>query len=221
MKKIKVLQNITSVGVVAVIRADTPEVAVKMSEACIAGGLNNIEVTFTTPHADQAIEELVDRFAGRAVIGAGTVLDPLTARIAIMAGAEFVVSPSFEVKTAKMCNLYGIPYMPGCMTLNEMKDALKLGVDVLKLFPGSAFGPDFVKAVKGPMPHVNIMPTGGVDLNNMEQWINNGCIAVGIGGNLTAPAKEGRYDLVTELAAKYVTKFQEVTQQNTHSSLAK
>ncbi|MEK4508015.1 bifunctional 2-keto-4-hydroxyglutarate aldolase/2-keto-3-deoxy-6-phosphogluconate aldolase [Paenibacillus sp. FSL K6-2524] len=210
MKKIKVLHNISSIGVVAVIRADTPEAAVKMSEACIAGGLNNIEVTFTTPHADQAIAELVSKFGGQAVIGAGTVLDPLTARIAILAGAEFIVSPSFEEETAKMCNLYSIPYMPGCMTLSEMKEALKLGVDVLKLFPGSAFGPDFVKAVKGPMPHVNIMPTGGVDLDNMEQWIANGCIAVGIGGNLTAPAKDGRYDLVTKLADQYVTKFREI-----------
>jgi len=210
MKKIKVLQNVASVGVVAVIRADNAEEAVKMSVACIEGGLNNIEVTFTTPDADVAIKKLVADYGDRAVIGAGTVLDPLTARIAILAGAEFVVSPSFEEDTAKMCNLYGIPYMPGCMTLSEMKEALKLGVDVLKLFPGSAFGPDYVKAVKGPMPHVNIMPTGGVDLNNMDKWIANGCIAVGIGGNLTAPAKEGRYDLITELAAKYVAKFKEI-----------
>ncbi|WP_410514403.1 bifunctional 2-keto-4-hydroxyglutarate aldolase/2-keto-3-deoxy-6-phosphogluconate aldolase [Paenibacillus sp. BR2-3] len=210
MKKIKVLQNVASVGVVAVIRADNSEDAFKMSVACVEGGLNNIEVTFTTPDADVAIKKLVAEYGDRAVIGAGTVLDPLTARIAILAGAEFVVSPSFEEDTAKMCNLYGIPYMPGCMTLSEMKEALKLGVDVLKLFPGSAFGPDYVKAVKGPMPHVNIMPTGGVDLNNMDKWIANGCIAVGIGGNLTAPAKEGRYDLITELAAKYVAKFKEI-----------
>lgn len=213
MKKIKVLQNIADLGVVAVIRADNADDAVKMSEACIEGGLANIEVTFTTPGADQAIQRLVETYGDRAVIGAGTVLDPLTARIAILAGAEFVVSPSFEEETAKMCNLYCIPYMPGCMTLGEMKEALKLGVDVLKLFPGSAFGPDFVKAVKGPMPHVNIMPTGGVDLNNIDKWINNGCIAVGIGGNLTAPAKEGRYDKITELAAQYVAKCKEVRQK--------
>ncbi|OBZ19193.1 bifunctional 2-keto-4-hydroxyglutarate aldolase/2-keto-3-deoxy-6-phosphogluconate aldolase [Bacillus sp. FJAT-27264] len=210
MKKIKVLQNMASVGVVAVIRADHPEDAYKMSAACIDGGLNNIEVTFTTPSADVAIKRLVEEYGDRAVIGAGTVLDPLTARIAILAGAEFVVSPSFEEETAKMCNLYSIPYMPGCMTLNEMKEALKLGADVLKLFPGSAFGPDYIKAVKGPMPYVNIMPTGGVDLNNMDKWIKGGSLAVGIGGNLTAPAKEGRYDLITELAAEYVAKFKEI-----------
>lgn len=210
MKKIKVLQNITALGVVAVIRGDDAESAYQMSKACIEGGLNNIEVTFTTPDADQVIKRLVKEYGEEAVIGAGTVLDPITARIAILAGAEFVVSPSFDEETGKLCNLYSIPYMPGCMTLNEMKEALKIGVDVLKLFPGNHFDPGFIKAVKGPMPHVNIMPTGGVDLDNMEQWVRSGCVAVGIGGNLTAPAKEGRYDLITELAAKYVAKFREI-----------
>lgn len=210
MKKIKVLQNITELGVVAVIRGDDAESAYQMSKACIEGGLNNIEVTFTTPDADEVIKRLIKEYGGQAVIGAGTVLDPITARIAILAGAEFVVSPSFDEETGKLCNLYNIPYMPGCMTLNEMKEALKLGVDVLKLFPGNNFNPGYIKAVKGPMPHVNIMPTGGVDLDNMEQWVRSGCIAVGIGGNLTAPAKEGRYDLIAELAAKYVAKFREI-----------
>lgn len=207
MKKLKVLGNLNECGVVAVIRGGDAEEAYKMSAACIEGGLTNIEVTFTTPGAEEAIRRLAAEFGERAVIGAGTVLDPVTARIAILAGAEFVVSPSFDKETAEMCNLYGIPYMPGILTLVEIKEALKLGVDVLKLFPGSAFGPDFVKAVKGPMPHVSIMPTGGVDLNNMEQWLKAGCIAVGVGGNLTAPAKQGDFGKITELAAAYVAKY--------------
>lgn len=210
MQKMNVLQRLTTNGVVAVIRANSAKEAILMSEACIQGGLSNIEVTFTTPQAEQAIQELSSKYKDSAVIGAGTVLDPLTARIAILAGAAFVVSPSFDVETAKICNLYSISYMPGCLTLGEMKEALKYGVDILKLFPGSAFGPEFIKAVKGPMPHANVMPTGGVDLDNMEQWIKNGAIAVGIGGNLTAPAKEGRYDLITELATKYVDKFKQL-----------
>ncbi|MDO3408416.1 bifunctional 2-keto-4-hydroxyglutarate aldolase/2-keto-3-deoxy-6-phosphogluconate aldolase [Saccharibacillus sp. CPCC 101409] len=212
MKKLKVLGSLQTCGVVAVIRADNAEDAYKMSAACIEGGLTNIEVTFTTPGAEHAIRDLAAEYGDRAVIGAGTVLDPITARIAILAGAEFVVSPSFEKETAELCNLYSIPYMPGVLTLGEIKEALKMGVDVLKLFPGSAFGADFVKAVKGPMPHINIMPTGGVDLDNMEQWLNAGCIAVGIGGNLTAPAKQGHYDQVTELAAKYVAKYRSLRQ---------
>ncbi|GJM73607.1 2-dehydro-3-deoxy-phosphogluconate aldolase [Paenibacillus macerans] len=207
MKKLKVLGNLQECGVVAVIRAENAEDACKMSAACIEGGLTNIEVTFTTPGAEEAIRRLVAEYGKRAVVGAGTVLDPVTARIAILAGAEFVVSPSFDKETAQLCNLYGIPYMPGILTLGEIKEALKLGVDVLKLFPGSAFGPDFVKAVKGPMPHVSIMPTGGVDLENMEQWLKAGCIAVGIGSNLTAPAKQGRYDQIAELAEAYVSKY--------------
>lgn len=210
MKKLKVLNNLISVGVVAVIRADSPDEAYRMSEACILGGLTNIEVTFTTPSADEAIRRLVAAYGDRAVIGAGTVLDPVTARIALLAGAEFVVSPSFEEETAKLCNLYSIPYMPGIQTLGEIKEALKLGADVLKLFPGSAYGADFVKAVKGPMPHLNIMPTGGVNLDNMGKWLKAGCIAVGIGGNLTASAAQGRYDEITELASQYVAKFQEL-----------
>jgi len=210
MKKLKVLQNLTTNGVVAVIRADNPEDACRMSAACIEGGLTIIEVAFTTPGADEAIRRLVAEYGDRALIGAGTVLDPVTARIALLAGAEFVVSPSFDEETARICNLYGIPYMPGILTLGEIKEALKLGVDVLKLFPGSAFGPDFVKAVKGPMPYINIMPTGGVDLDNMEKWLKAGCIAVGIGGNLTAPAKQGRYDEITRLAAEYVAKFKQL-----------
>lgn len=213
MKKLKVLQSLTSNGVVAVIRANNPEDACRMSAACIEGGLTAIEITFTTPGADEAIRRLVAEYGDRALIGAGTVLDPVTARIALLAGAEFVVSPSLDEETAKMCNLYGIPYMPGILTLGEIKEALKLGVDVLKLFPGSAFGSDFVKAVKGPMPHINIMPTGGVDLANMENWLKAGCLAVGIGGNLTAPAKQGRYDEITKLAAQYVSKFKELKGQ--------
>ncbi|MEO3946653.1 bifunctional 2-keto-4-hydroxyglutarate aldolase/2-keto-3-deoxy-6-phosphogluconate aldolase [Gorillibacterium sp. CAU 1737] len=210
MKKLKVLKSLAECGVVAVIRADHPDEACRMSAACIEGGLTSIEVTFTTPRAEEVIRRLVAEYGERALIGAGTVLDPVTARVAMLAGAEFIVSPSFDEETARICNLYGISYMPGVLTLGEIKEALKAGVDILKLFPGSAFGPDFVKAVKGPMPHVNIMPTGGVDLANMEQWLAAGCVAVGIGGNLTAPAKKGRYEEIASLASQYVSRFKEL-----------
>lgn len=105
-----------------------------------------------------------------------------------------------------LCNLYQIPYMPGCMTITEMKRALEAGVDIVKLFPGNAFGPGFVKAVKAPLPQLNIMPTGGVDLDNIEEWISNGCVAVGVGGNLVAPAKTGDFDKITEYATQYIDK---------------
>ncbi|WP_202171422.1 bifunctional 4-hydroxy-2-oxoglutarate aldolase/2-dehydro-3-deoxy-phosphogluconate aldolase [Bacillus sp. USDA818B3_A] len=206
MKKLNVINKVSDSGVVAVVRADSIEEAKKISEACIEGGITGIEVTFTIQDADQVIKELVSNYQNHkdVVIGAGTVLDVTTARIAILAGAEFIVSPCFDEETAKLCNLYQIPYMPGCITLTEMKRALEFGVDIVKLFPGNAFGPDYVKAVKGPLPQINIMPTGGVDLDNVDQWIRNGCVAVGIGGNLTAPSKTGDYGKITEYAREYV-----------------
>lgn len=211
MKKLQVLTRIKECGVVAVVRADTKEEAVKISEACVKGGIQGIEVTFTVQDADQVIRELASLYQNndKVVIGAGTVLDATTARIAILAGAQFVVSPTFDELTAKLCNLYQVPYMPGCMTLTEMKRALEAGVDIVKLFPGSVAGPDFVKAVKAPLPQVNLMPTGGVSLDNIDQWIGNGCVAVGVGGNLVAPAKTGDYDRITEYAEQYVQKVRE------------
>ncbi|MCL6573817.1 MAG: bifunctional 2-keto-4-hydroxyglutarate aldolase/2-keto-3-deoxy-6-phosphogluconate aldolase, partial [Bacillus sp. (in: Bacteria)] len=164
MNKQNVLRKITECGVVAVVRANTKEEAVNISEACVKGGIQGIEVTFTVQGADEVIKELVSLYQNNnnVVIGAGTVLDSTTARIAILAGAQFVVSPCFDEQTAKLCNLYQVPYMPGCMTITEMKCALEAGVDIVKLFPGSAFGPEFVKSVKAPLPQLNIMPTGGV-----------------------------------------------------------
>jgi 2-dehydro-3-deoxyphosphogluconate aldolase/(4S)-4-hydroxy-2-oxoglutarate aldolase len=210
MKKLNILSKVTECGVVAVVRADSKEEAVKISEACVSGGIQGIEVTFTVQGSDEVIKELASMYKDHSnvVIGAGTVLDATTARIAILAGAEFVVSPAFDEETAKLCNLYQVPYMPGCMTITEIKRALEAGVDIVKLFPGNAFGPDFVKSVKAPLPQVNIMPTGGVDLDNVEQWIKNGCVAVGVGGNLVAPAKTGEYEKITEYAKQYVAKVQ-------------
>ncbi|MBT2758885.1 bifunctional 4-hydroxy-2-oxoglutarate aldolase/2-dehydro-3-deoxy-phosphogluconate aldolase [Mesobacillus foraminis] len=211
MNKLQVLTKIADCGVVAVVRADSKEEAIHISEACVKGGILGIEVTFTISDAEDVIKELAAHYAGNpeVVLGAGTVLDAATARIAILAGAQFIVSPSFDEQTARLCNLYQIPYMPGCMTITEMKNALEHGVDIIKLFPGNAFGPDFVKSVKAPLPQVNIMPTGGVSLENVDQWIKNGCVAVGVGGNLVAPAKTGDYEKITEYASQYIKKVKE------------
>lgn len=211
MNKLKVLTNIAECGVVAVVRADTAEEAIKISDACVQGGILGIEITFTIKGAEQILKELSSIYANhqQVVLGAGTVLDTATARIAILAGAQFIVSPSFDKETAKLCNLYQVPYMPGCMTITEMKHALEYGADIIKLFPGNAFGPDFVKSVKAPLPQVNIMPTGGVSLDNVDQWIRNGCVAVGVGGNLVAPAKTGDYEKITHYAKQYIDRVQE------------
>ncbi len=208
--KIQTLTRIMEAGIVAVVRADSAEQAEKISKACIEGGVPAIEVTFTVPGADRVITALKEKFTKEElIVGAGTVLDSETARVAILAGAEYIVSPGFDLGTAKLCNRYQIPYMAGCMTLTEIITAMEAGVDVIKVFPGSAFGPDFIKAIKGPLPQTVLMPTGGVSLDNVGQWIKNGCIAVGVGSDLTGPAKTGDFGKITEIAKEFVLKIKE------------
>lgn len=210
----EILSRLEKAGVIAVVRGKDQTEAVKASHANIAGGVKGIEVTFTVPNAQAAIQELVETYQGQdVVIGAGTVLDAVTARLAIMAGAEFVVSPSFDSETAELCNLYQIPYLPGCMTITEMQQALKSGADIIKLFPGSVSGPSMVSAVKAPLPQINLMPTGGVNLENMETWFKAGVVAVGVGGNLLAPAAVGDFAKVTEIAQQYAAKLAEIRGQ--------
>jgi 2-dehydro-3-deoxyphosphogluconate aldolase/(4S)-4-hydroxy-2-oxoglutarate aldolase len=204
MKK-DVIQRIKDVGVVAVIRANTADEAIKVSKAVLAGGIPAIELTFTVPGALNVLEELNKTFKqDELILGAGTVLDAVTARLAILAGATYIVSPGFDEETAQMCNLYGVPYMPGCLTITEMLNAQKAGSKIVKLFPGSAFGPSYVKAVRGPLPEIQIMPTGGVSLDNVQEWVKNGVVAVGVGGELTAPAKNGDYEGVKQNAIAFV-----------------
>ncbi len=213
LQRVKVLQKIEDAGVVAVVRGESVDQAVKISEAAIKGGVKGIELTFTVPHADQAIAQLVDKYgADQAIIGAGTVLDATSARLAIMAGAQYVISPSFSADVAKICNLYQVPYMPGCFTMTEMQTALEAGCDIVKLFPGSVAGPGMVKAVKAPFPQMNIMPTGGVSLDNLEAWFAAGVIAVGAGSNLVGPGEKGDYDQVTKNAEAYVAKIKAIKQ---------
>ncbi|OPJ61945.1 bifunctional 2-keto-4-hydroxyglutarate aldolase/2-keto-3-deoxy-6-phosphogluconate aldolase [Clostridium oryzae] len=209
MEKYNTLRKILDSGIVAVVRGNSKEEAIKISEACINGGVNCIEITFTVPEADDAIKEINHKYKD-VVVGAGTVLDECTARIAIMAGAKFVVSPCFDEASAKMCNLYQIPYMPGCMTINEMKTALKSGVDIVKFFPGNAYKPEIVKAWKAPMPQLNIMVTGGVNLDNIEKWFNSGVAAVGAGSNLTGLYNGDDYSGITDMAKKYIEKIKEI-----------
>ncbi len=213
MKKMDILSRLKQAGVIAVVRGATNEEALNACHAIIKGGLTGIELTFTVPQADRVIKELVETYKDQqdVVIGAGTVLDAITARLAILAGAEYIVSPCFDQETAELCNLYQIPYLPGCMTIDEIKTALKSGVDIVKLFPGSAFGPSIISAFKAPMPHVNIMPTGGVSLENMQEWFEAGVITVGVGGNLLAPAAHGDFEEVTKVAQQYAAKMKEIT----------
>lgn len=215
MKKIRLLQQILQEGVVAVLRADTAEEVVRMADYAIEGGIKVIEITMTVPFALRAIEELARKYSSTAedpsryaIIGVGTVLDPETARAAILSGAEFVVGPSLNPATVQLCNRYRVPVMPGVMTIQEIQQALELGVDIVKLFPGNTYSPAMIKAVKGPLPQANLMPTGGVSLANLGEWVRAGAAAVGIGSDLTAEAvKTGDFSLIAKKSAEYVAAF--------------
>ena len=210
MMKLKVLGKIVDSGLVAVVRADSSEQAVRIAEACAAGGVAAVEITFTVPAAANVIDDLARRFTGGEIlIGAGTVLDPETARAAILAGAQFVVSPSLSPETARLCNRYQIPYLPGASTVTEVIKCLECGADIVKVFPGETLGPAFVKAVRGPLPQASLMPTGGVSLENVGEWIQAGCVAVGVGGSLTAGAKTGDFQSITQMSRQFIAKIRQ------------
>lgn len=204
MKKHEILQRMLTDRLVGIIRTDTAEEAVLASEACIRGGMKCLEVTFTVAGAEWVIKELSQKYQDRDIlIGAGTVLDAETARVALLNGAEFIVSPTFDLDVAKMCNRYSKLYTPGVMTLNEIMTAMEAGVDLVKIFPASAMGPKYLKAVKAPLPQTLLMPTGGVSLENAAEWLENGADALGIGGQLTKGVKDGDYKAVEETARKF------------------
>ena len=207
--KLKVLEKIVASGLVAVVRAESSDQAARIAEACARGGVGAIEVTFTVPGAAQVIADLAKTYkSGEILIGAGTVLDPETARVSILAGAHFVVSPSLNASTARLCNRYQIPYMPGAGTIGEVVEAMECGADIVKAFPGEILGPAFVKAVTGPLPQASLMPTGGVTPENVGEWIKAGSVAVGVGGSLTAGAKRGDYQSITDLAKQFIDRIQ-------------
>jgi 2-dehydro-3-deoxyphosphogluconate aldolase/(4S)-4-hydroxy-2-oxoglutarate aldolase len=211
--KLQTLQRITEAGLVAVVRAETGEQALRIAEAVQAGGCPAIEVTFTVPRAHRVIETLAERFApSELILGAGTVLDAETARIAILSGASYIVAPSLNEATVRLCHRYQTPVMPGAMTVREVVAALEAGADIIKLFPGEAFGPNIIKAIKGPLPQAPLMPTGGVDVDNVQQWIRAGAVAVGAGSSLTGPSQQGDYAKVTQLAREFIEKIQEARQ---------
>ena len=210
MLKLKVLRKVLESGLVAIVRTNSSDQAARMAEACARGGAAAIEITFTVPGATAIIEHLAKEYSsGDILIGAGTVLDPETARIAILAGAQYIVSPSVSLETARLCNRYQIPYMPGAGTMREIVDAMECGADIVKLFPGETLGPAFVKAVKGPLPQASLMPTGGVSVENVAEWVKAGAVAVGVGGSLTAGAQSGNFQLITDTAKQFIERIQQ------------
>lgn len=207
MERELVLTKIKECGIVAVVRATSGDQARRIADACLEGGIAAVELTFTVPGAHHVIEDLAKAYeSGDLILGAGTVLDPETARIAIMSGAQYVVSPHLDPDIMKLCNRYRIPCMPGVMTVRDAIQAMELGADILKLFPSEMFGPKMIKALSGPLPQARFMPTGGIDLNNIEDWVKSGAAAVGAAGSLIAGAKTGDYAAITTVARQFIEK---------------
>ena len=208
MRKEQVLTRMKEDCLVAVVRAKNKEQGEKVIDAIIAGGINFIEITMTMDEGNpvEFIQFMSEKYRNneKVVIGAGTVLDPETARAVILAGANYVVSPGLNVDTIKLCNRYRIPMLPGVMSPTEAITALEAGCDIIKVFPGNVVGPGAISSFKGPLPQGDFMPSGGVDVDNVDKWIKAGACAVGTGSSLTKGAKTGDFAAVTAKAREFV-----------------
>ncbi|MFI3377800.1 bifunctional 2-keto-4-hydroxyglutarate aldolase/2-keto-3-deoxy-6-phosphogluconate aldolase [Mammaliicoccus sciuri] len=204
MKKYKILNQLHENYLVAVVRGNDEDETKKIVDEIIKGGFKNIEITFTVPNAEEVINQVHKQYGDDIVLGAGTVLDAATAQIAINKGAQYIVSPHLDTNISKLCNVYSIPYLPGCSSATEIIEALRYGSDLIKLFPGGQLGVGFIKDIKGPVPNVELMPSGGVNLDNVSDWIEKGSFAVGIGGDLTKEFTGNNFEVISEKAQKYV-----------------
>jgi len=201
------LEILKAEKLVVVVRGSSGEAALKTAEACIAGGIKLIEITYTTPNATEVISVLTKKYKDSdIIIGAGTVLDDTMASDAIEHGAEFIVSPDYNVDLNSFCKRNRMMYVPGVFTPSEIASALRKECMVLKLFPGDIARPQGLKALKGPFPNANFMVTGGVSVDNLDEWFQAGAMAVGAGSNLTYKAKNEDYDGVTIDARLWVDK---------------
>ena len=205
MSKETTLNRLHDLGLVAVIRGPSPELTVRMVEALVAGGVTGIEITYTTPNAADVVRTLDRAFGETILLGMGTLTDPAQAAEARDAGARYLVSPVTDEALAAAMVATGLPVMIGALTPTEVFRAHRMGSDVVKLFPGSAVGPDYVKALHGPFPHIPLMPTGGVDEHNLTDWFRAGVFAVGAGSQLSPVklAREGKFEEITAIAARF------------------
>jgi len=192
--KEQLLSIVAESGVVAVMRAPSKEILLDISQALLAGGVPAIEVTMTTPKAIAAIEMLADRFGDQAVVGVGTVLDPATARDAIAAGAQFVVSPTLDLAVIETTKRYGKISIPGAFTPTEILRAWSAGADSVKVFPATTLGPGYIRDLLAPLPQLKLTPTGGIDINNVADWIKAGAYFVGVGSSLVTKDAMARKD---------------------------
>jgi 2-dehydro-3-deoxyphosphogluconate aldolase/(4S)-4-hydroxy-2-oxoglutarate aldolase len=207
MNKQSVLSAILEIGVVPVVRTSSAETAVRAIEALVRGGIRAAEVTMTVPGAIHALEKLADEFGDKIVLGAGTVLDPETARACMLAGAEFFVTPALNVQTIEMARRYSKAIMPGALTPTEVLAAWEAGADMVKVFPcGAVGGPKYIRALKAPFPQIDMIPTGGVSLETTAEFLKAGACAVAVGAELidAKTIGEGRYEVFEERARQFL-----------------
>jgi 2-dehydro-3-deoxyphosphogluconate aldolase/(4S)-4-hydroxy-2-oxoglutarate aldolase len=206
MEKQTILDKIRKLGVLAVIRGPSPELTVQMVEALVAGGVYGIEITYSTPQAARVVQALAEKFGDEILLGMGTLTEVAQVEEARGAGANFLVSPHCDPELAKAMVASGLAVMIGALTPTEVMQAYRLGSDVVKIFPGSLGGPAYMKALRGPFPHIPMMPTGGVSASNLTEWFAAGAFAVGAGSELCPPAlaKEGRFGDITAKASEFL-----------------
>jgi 2-dehydro-3-deoxyphosphogluconate aldolase / (4S)-4-hydroxy-2-oxoglutarate aldolase len=212
MGRAEIVRRIVATGIIPVIRAPSADDALAAVEALLAGGLDVVELTMTVPSALKVIEKVVERHGGAAVVGAGTVLDAETARACMLAGAMFVVAPSLDIPTIRACRTHGVPVIPGALTPTEIVCAWRAGADMVKVFPASAMGgASYIKALRAPLPQIDLVPTGGVTAATVGDFIAAGAVAVGAGADLVdiARLRRGDHAGVTENARKYVAAVQQ------------
>ena len=204
--KEKNLQDIVNCGVVAVIRVASAQEAVEVCGAIAKGGVKPIEITMTVPGAIDAIKELKGAMKDNVLLGAGTVLDPETARAVILAGAEFVVCPTLNLEVIEVCRRYSKIVIPGAFTPTEILTAWEAGADIVKVFPATVGGPRYLRDIRGPLPQIRLMPTGGVNLKNTPDFIKAGAVAVAAGTSLVdkRAVSQREYDIITENAKRFV-----------------
>jgi len=205
MSRDSTLQRIINGGIVAVVRSETSAALVKVVQSLAEGGVTAAEVTFTVPDAVDVIRQIRRDVGDAVVLGAGTVLDPETARAAILAGAEYIVAPTLNLDVIRLCRRYDKVVMPGAFTPTEVLTAWETGADVVKIFPADVGGPAYLKALRGPLPQVRLMPTGGVDLSTAESFLKAGACCLGVGGALVDPnlIAKGDFARIRDLAAQF------------------
>lgn len=205
-EKEKNLQAMIDGGVVAIVRVESARQAIEVCGAIARGGIKPIEVTMTVPGAIDVIKEFKSAMKDEVLVGAGTVLDPETARAVILAGAEFIVTPTLNLRVIEMCRRYGKIVIAGAFSPTEILTAWEAGADIVKVFPATVGGPQYLKDIRGPLPQINLVPTGGVDLENTPDFIRAGAVAVAVGASLVdkAALSEGKYDLITEKAKRFI-----------------